>query len=151
MPALTKIAPVTRLGRINRHSRPSRQPRYSPVDDPRKLVANDQRRFELGVANARIEIGVEIAAANAGCRNANKNLPSPQRRRRSDVFNAQVTRAMESGGQHLQAIRFRVRLPGPGTMEGFMRYTALKVFAILPPWSLPAGHRRWQIDASASA
>ena len=125
MPALAKITPMTGLRRINRHSRPGCQPRLPLVDDPGKLVANDQRRFELRVANARIEIGVEITAANAGGRNANANLPRAESRRCRNFFNAQVTRAMESGGQHLQAILFRVHLPGLGTMQWFMRCTAL--------------------------
>ena len=67
-------------------------------DNPRKLVPNNQRRFQLGVANPGVQIGVEITPANTGGLNANENVPSAGSRRCSNFFNAQVARAMESGG-----------------------------------------------------
>ena len=98
MAALAKVASVTWLRRVNRHAH------TGFLDDAGKLVAECQRRFELGVADASIQIGVQVAAADTGRLDADEDFV---RCRQRDFLDAHVARAMQPGGKHQ-------RFPKPG-------------------------------------
>jgi hypothetical protein len=109
MPMFAKIAPVTRLRRVNRHTHAC--PQRLPVaiqgvgsegfNHAREFVTEDQGRFENGVANPSILIGMQVAAADAGRSHPQQHLPRPRRPRMGDLFHTDVARTVKTSGEDL--------------------------------------------------
>ena len=99
MSALTQVAMVAWLRRVNRHARAGTQLSYVRADlfdDTGKLVSQDERRFENGVTDASISKRVEVAAANAGGRNAQENIAGAGLAGMGDALHPDVTRTVET-------------------------------------------------------
>ena len=108
------LARTTRLGRIHGNAHAlleMNRPLIHGVvaddfDGPRKLVTQDERRPGLRVADAAVEIRVQIAAANAGSVHTEKNLTRAGRPRILKLLHAQIPCCMEAHTDHSHDTRF---------------------------------------------
>ena len=94
---------MTGLRRINGHVHAGVQGPHVPAngfDNTRELMSENQRRFKDSGANATVEIRMEIAPADAGCRDTDQDFSRVWLAGVGDVFNADVTRTVEPGRKH---------------------------------------------------
>jgi hypothetical protein len=92
--AFAQVAVVTRLGWVNRDALAGIHA------DTGKLMAEDCRCLEDGIADATVEIGVEVATANAGRSDADENFVGAALAGNRDAFEAQIAWTVEPGGKH---------------------------------------------------
>ena len=102
MSAFAQVAAVARMSGVNRHACAGTQLSYVRADlfdHTGKLVSEDERRFENGVTNASISKRVEVAAADAGGRNAQENIAGARFAGVGDALHPDVTRTVQAGGE----------------------------------------------------
>jgi hypothetical protein len=103
MSALAKVTVVAGVSGIDGHTRAGPQVLHAGADgfdDAGKFMPENMRRFHDGVANAAVGERVQIAAANTGGRDLQQDIPGPGRAGMRHAFDAEVSRAMQAGGQH---------------------------------------------------
>ena len=74
--------------------------RANPLHESGKLVAEDERLFNLCVPDAGVEVGVEIAAADTSGCDAQECFTRARRARVGDGVDTEIRRAVETRGEH---------------------------------------------------
>ncbi len=102
-----KIAAVTRHGGINGNERAQAEFVVAALlDNTGKLMTEDQRCFENGIADASVHIGVQVAATDAGGQDADEGFAAFGFAGMWNAFEAQIARPVEPGGAHGGGRRF---------------------------------------------
>ena len=104
-----ELAALTRLGGINRHALTRAQRLVFPVTRVRatgqhlttKFMAEDQRVLHHRVTDASVFIAVQVRTADTDRRDLNEGLAGPGSSRFIHLVNADVTRIVQSGCQHV--------------------------------------------------
>ena len=100
MALLAQFAAPARLCRVDRHALADLQRRGIAVqavrpdgfDDAGEFVTEDQRCLDHGVADARILVGVDVAAAHAYCRHAQQDFAGARCGWPRHLFDTQIAR-----------------------------------------------------------
>ena len=104
MITLAEIAAVTWLRRIDCDTHTGAKVFHVPtdgIDDTGKFVAENERRLENCVADARVGIRVQIATADTGNGDTNQNLAGAGLAGVRNAFEPDVARPVQSCCQHL--------------------------------------------------
>lgn len=131
MAVLAVFAMPARLGRVDGDVSADGERHFMTVegvgsdcfDDAAELMAEDERAFEGDIADASVEIGVEIAAADANAAVSDQDLPRPRLAGRREVFKSQISRAVKSNRSHEEGV-YRMR-PGLKIGGGRVRKSRL--------------------------